>query len=293
MNVAIVCRACGQQGDTPIERLASDLACACGSDDLDLDLSTEASWESDMPMDTLRDTQAITQTARCAFCLNEWQVTVTDPAQPLPACPTCGSTAVSAAGATTTYATATLGSPNITTNAGALSEGGIFTTLINMINYARNSGDDKIPGWFMKFFKGHLLPEEIATGRWVSGAGGSYAWGTMGSKEAAPYKGPPKMPKTPVTPGAGKGEDPEAARKAEERKQRRIEKERQWNAEGDERARKLIPDHFKSSLDPASAKVLEVVEGIAATNPGMSRREAAKLAEEVVARYPKMVRRTS
>lgn len=54
---------------------------------------------SDHPMDTLQNVDSVKQTARCASCLHEFQVTATDPAQPLPNCPKCGSSVVSAAGA--------------------------------------------------------------------------------------------------------------------------------------------------------------------------------------------------
>lgn len=61
-----------------------------------------ADLDVDMPMDILDAARPVTETVRCSSCLTEFEHTATDPADPLPACPQCGSTATSVAGATDT-----------------------------------------------------------------------------------------------------------------------------------------------------------------------------------------------
>jgi hypothetical protein len=98
--VPIVCCSCGQRGDAPLASITAGAKCACGSDDLDLDMTHEGSWETDMPMNTLQDTEVVTQPAKCSNCLTYSNVTATDPAAPMPPCPNCGADLLTPAGAT-------------------------------------------------------------------------------------------------------------------------------------------------------------------------------------------------
>lgn len=294
-----------------------------------------ASWEIDAPMDQVKPAEAVTQAARCSNCLTEFSVTVSDPADPIGNCPNCGSAAVSAAGAdgTTTRATASTSNPGGGVNLhfeaalpgdGGLGGNGLWATLVNMVNFARSSGDDKIPEWFKKYFSRLLLPEEIASGRWETGGAGSYAWGTMGAKSAAgndyckdcgtPIPKPekdriganvngrcrschmrrqgkeaaaPKWKPLPEPEG-----DPYAESDREKRRQKRREREREDDRIGDERA-----NSYKRNADGKFAvrhaqKIAEITQGILATNPSMERSAALKLAQQTVQRYPKMVGRS-
>lgn len=123
----IVCTGCGTRGK--VASIPLDLACvACGTGaHLDLDdkvavarVSPDGSvartaartalgdpslpaglLPNDQPeMGRLTDTTSVTEDLRCAACFHEWTHTVADPAAPVPPCPACASTATSAAGAT-------------------------------------------------------------------------------------------------------------------------------------------------------------------------------------------------
>lgn len=60
---------------------------------------------NDVPMDLVdpEGDHVVGEVFRCSSCLGTFRHTVADPAEPLPACPNCGSTATSVAGATSTH----------------------------------------------------------------------------------------------------------------------------------------------------------------------------------------------
>jgi len=59
-----------------------------------------AAWASDPPMRKLKDVDEVTQLVRCSTCFWEGEATATNAADRLPACPSCGSDTLSAAGPT-------------------------------------------------------------------------------------------------------------------------------------------------------------------------------------------------
>jgi Zn finger protein HypA/HybF involved in hydrogenase expression len=95
--IPIICRTDGRR--FTVATVTEDLRCRCGSSDLDLDDRT-ASWSADQPMDTLREPATVKQRAKCSSCLTEHTISAVDPAQPMPACPSCGADTLSVAGPT-------------------------------------------------------------------------------------------------------------------------------------------------------------------------------------------------
>jgi DNA-directed RNA polymerase subunit RPC12/RpoP len=517
VKLPIRCHACGQEGLASLDQVMATGACACGSDDIEVDdLEATAAWESDPPMDTLHNTNVVSQTARCSNCFTEFQVSATDPAQPMPNCPECGSSAVSAAGATNTHATgsktavagnwviigrddrgyvaigpytdsnetweaaARLGQTwypvilqppgsyrfsSLTAEAeaqptpmqcnecgrsfkkkigprtvevrcpkcggydtepkyasklgfglmhvehspegswdvvmgggevvrsffsedqadsyveahdaahgpvGDLSEFGRYSSLeveadlpgaggigfggfaagvAGAINAARNGSDrEKIPGWFMKFFKRLLLPEEIASGYFVHSEGGGSLEGAFAAKgdpahpedyrpgqvEAATYRYTCSQCGTRMRPESGLqgmtdwkcpkcGHVATGSEKANATRTSAMDPKTAGEAPvqcpncngrmkpmyGDERGdyrcvqcgttvdrSKVTYDENlqrrrTSAMDPITAKVIEITTSITAANPGLPKREAVRVAEQVIARYPNMVQKRS
>lgn len=115
-TIPVICHADGTRFTVEASALTEDLRCACGSADIDLDETLEttaaarevppwvgsrqASFETDPEMGKVKETGSVKQVVRCSSCFTEATVTATDPAQPLPACPSCGSPTLSPGGST-------------------------------------------------------------------------------------------------------------------------------------------------------------------------------------------------
>jgi Zn finger protein HypA/HybF involved in hydrogenase expression len=103
--IPIICHGCKAEFSLSLTRVAVSErvpTCPhCGSADLDLSEKI-ADWDQNNDAE-LSDVPAVSQHVRCSNCFYEFDVKATDPAQPLPNCPNCGSKAVSVAGSTQPY----------------------------------------------------------------------------------------------------------------------------------------------------------------------------------------------
>ncbi len=201
------------------------------------------------------ETNAVKENFRCASCLIEFTGIATDPAQPIPPCPNCGSVATSAAGAVQSPTRAVGSSPHRCT---ATDGGGA------RCEKAANH------------ISGHSFPKTSKTAGlrrayWMLDPAGNpmqgfWSWNEMWTA----------MRRQPGSQEGGISSfTPE-----------------QWaKAEAIEATYPSEPD---PTLDPTwkppavSSKVDAITAGILSTNPGMTREAAVRLATETVRRYPKV-----
>jgi hypothetical protein len=115
-SIPIICHTDGRRFTIAASALTPDLRCACGSADIDLDEGLEAtasktpppwvgrrqaSFETDPEMGQVgNEPDAVRQQVTCSSCLTDHVVTATDPAQPMPPCPSCGALTLSPGGST-------------------------------------------------------------------------------------------------------------------------------------------------------------------------------------------------
>lgn len=181
--------------------------------------SRQASFETDPEMGQVKEKDSVKQVVRCSSCFYEGTVTATDPAQPVPPCPSCGSPTLSPGGSTLA----------VRKTADAYQEAvrkGMMSSHSEFIN------------------PGAMLPSTV------------YVVMEPGPNGARPT----------------------------DRKTTSREVANEW-------AKELLarPDWSPWTTARRLAKVAEIARGIRATNPSMPPREAHRVAQETVRRYPKII----
>lgn len=258
----VICHADGQRFS--VASLTDDLRCACGSDDLDLDdghapFETTASWETDQAMDRVDDTASVKQKVTCSTCFTEATVTATDPAQPMPPCPNCGAETLSPAGST-------------------------------LASRKQASADNL--DW---------------SNGWASLAGhgqGPSEWGTWSTADGTIVKAYRKGQKVRFYDADGNQHGPEQSNVAPafayaeangwfnaDSVKHRFKDPRESNLRvRDDVPARRISVREQTGRTTREAKVAEIVAGIRATNPSIDPRQARRVAEETVRRFPQVDR---
>lgn len=264
-RLPVACEGCGSQALVSVGSLLDGITCRCGSTEFDLDdtIHTEAASES--------------MSLQCMECEKKFKRKVGPGSEPK--CPGCGGYDVEP-----DYQR---GFPASLHTADMFDSGGGFINgLKALINQLRVSGGGDIPSWFPKSM---LLPEEIASGKWMKGGSSigdpryvfgdktadwsqnnsgpirdvpvvehnmrcSFCFTNFTVKAVDPAQPPPTCPScgSPVVTAAGATKPP------------------------------------RLTQPVIASKVDQIASGILSTNPGMTREAALRLASETVRRYPKV-----
>ena len=236
---------------------------------------------NDPEMAEVGDTSTVTQKATCSSCLSEHTVTAVDPAQPMPACPSCGKDTLSPAGATLARRRAAnerMSNPDYA--AGYLNgsqdaaRGGKF----DLQNYYESSNSDFAEGYYAGFdgwTTPGVPPHMLASRRTAAGR-----------KTANSYDRPETFVCTFCHAGYT---DPEGYAAAF------------GTDSGEEMVQHMVDVHgynrdthemTGSSRARVEAKVRQIADGVLATNPGMNRTAALEIAAKTLTTYPAMLRET-